>query len=190
MNRLTSARLDELLARARDVRVLVVGDLMLDVYLRGAASRISPEAPVAVVKVLEEWRALGGAANVAANALALGAQGTVVGCLGLDGAARELRQELEETGIDTRGLVEVAQRPTTVKTRVMARHQQVARYDIEVDHDVDEETTDHLVQRITQLAAEAQAIMLEDYNKGVLVPAVISTAIRLGRETGKVVLLE
>src|SRR5262245_60154033 len=122
MNRLTVARLDELLERARAVRVLVVGDLMLDVYLRGAASRISPEAPVPVVKGTEEWRALGGAANVAANAVALGAHCCVVGCIGADGAGRELRQELQEAEIDEQGLVEVPSRPTTVKTRIMARH--------------------------------------------------------------------
>ena len=81
MNRLTSQRLDELLLRARDVHVLVAGNVMLDVYLRGAASRISPEAPVPVVKVAEEWRALGGAANVAANVVALGARCTVIGCV-------------------------------------------------------------------------------------------------------------
>lgn len=190
MNRLTSTRLDDLLNRARDVRVLVVGDLMLDVYLRGAASRISPEAPVAVVKVQEEWRALGGAANVAANAVALGASCSVVGCVGVDAAARELRQELEETGIDARGLVDAASRPTTVKTRVMARHHQVARYDIEVEHDVDDEIADALVQRVTQLVPQADAIVLEDYNKGVLVPAVIAAAIRLGRAAGKPIVVD
>jgi D-beta-D-heptose 7-phosphate kinase/D-beta-D-heptose 1-phosphate adenosyltransferase len=184
MNRLTYSRLDELLVRARNVHVLVVGDLMLDVYLRGSASRISPEAPVPVVKVQEEWRALGGAANVAANAVALGTQCTVIGCVGADAAGRELRQELDETGILTDGLVESARRPTTIKTRIMARQYQVARYDMEVEHDIDEELAEALIQRLTRLVSRASAIVLEDYNKGVLVPALSSVAIRLAREIG------
>jgi rfaE bifunctional protein kinase chain/domain len=184
MNRLTTARLEELLQRACDVRVLVVGDLMLDVYLRGAASRISPEAPVPVVKVTEEWRALGGAANVAANAVALGARCTMVGCVGMDRAGSELRQELQESGIDASGVVEMVDRPTTVKTRIMARHHQVARYDIEVEQDLDEQTADALIERLTQLVPNADAIVLEDYNKGVLTNPVIGTAIRLGRAVG------
>src|SRR5262245_23946747 len=177
MDRLTYSRLDDVLLRARDVHVLVVGDVMLDVYFRGNASRISPEAPVPVVKVAEEWRALGGAANVAANVVGLGSRCTVVGCVGIDAAGRELRQELEETGVDARGLLEVPSRPTTIKTRIMARHQQVARYDIEAEHDVDDSVADLLVQRLTGLVGQADAIVLQDYNKGVLVPAVIAAAL-------------
>jgi D-glycero-beta-D-manno-heptose-7-phosphate kinase len=184
MDRLTYTRLDDVLLRARDVHVLVVGDVMLDVYYRGTASRISPEAPVPVVKVAEEWRALGGAANVAANAVALGAQCTVVGCVGIDTAGRELRQELEETGVNAGGLVEVPSRPTTIKTRIMARHQQVARYDIEAEHDVADDVADLLAQRLAALVGQADALVLQDYNKGVLVPSLIATALRLAREAG------
>jgi D-beta-D-heptose 7-phosphate kinase/D-beta-D-heptose 1-phosphate adenosyltransferase len=163
---------------------------MLDVYLRGAASRISPEAPVPVVKVSEEWRALGGAANVAANAVALGAHCTVLGCIGMDAAGRELRQELEESGIDSGGLVEVADRPTTIKTRIMARHYQVARYDIEAEHEVEDEVADALVQKLTALVPEADAIVLEDYNKGVLTAPVITAAIRLSREAQRPIVVD
>src|SRR5262245_44873879 len=190
MNRLTTTRLDELLERARAVRVLVVGDVLLDVYLRGAASRISPEAPVPVVKVSEEWRALGGAANVAANAVALGAQCCVVGCVGIDAAGSELRQELQEAEIDARGLVEVTTRPTTVKTRIMARHQQVARYDVEVESDVDTDTSTELVNVLERLTPDVDAIVLQDYNKGVLVPEVIRAAIALAQYAGKPVVVD
>jgi D-glycero-beta-D-manno-heptose-7-phosphate kinase len=155
--------------------------LMLDVYLRGAASRISPEAPVPVVKVTEEWRALGGAANVAANAVALGAHCCVIGCIGSDGAGRELRQELQEAEIDEQGLVEVPTRPTTVKTRIMARHQQVARFDVEVESDVERDAIAELVSALERLAPQADAIVLQDYNKGVLVAPVIEAATRLAR---------
>src|SRR5436190_17374236 len=101
-------RLEELLERMRDVRVLVVGDVMLDIYLRGSSSRISPEAPVPVVRVSEQDLALGGAANVAANIVALGAQCMLAGAVGADSAGRDLIAELNGCGIDTRGLLQVA----------------------------------------------------------------------------------
>ena len=173
MNRLTVDRAQKLLADARDMHVLVVGDLMLDVYLRGAALRISPEAPVPVVRVDEEWRALGGAANVAANIVALGARCTVCGAVGQDASGDQLRGELKAAGIGDSGLVPLAGRPTTVKTRILARYQQVARYDHELDDDVTQEEAALLVGRIRELAAESDVIIIEDYNKGVLVRPVI-----------------
>lgn len=177
MQRLTPERLDELLERARAVRVLVVGDVMLDRYLRGSASRISPEAPVPVVRVTEEWRALGGAANVAANAVALGARCVIAGCVGTDAEAHALRQALTEQDIDDAGLVESSARPTTVKTRVIAKHHQVARYDREDETEIDEAAATRLARRIHELAADADAIALEDYDKGVLVKPVIRAAL-------------
>lgn len=190
MNRLTPDRLAELLERARHVRVLVVGDLMLDVYLRGAASRISPEAPVPVVRVQEEWRALGGAANVAVNVVALGAGCTAVGCVGTDHPGDDLLTELAAAGIDPAGVRRERTRPTTVKTRVMARHQQVARYDRESDADGEGESVDALIAAIRREAPRADAIVLEDYNKGVLVPAVIEAALAIGRELEKPVVVD
>lgn len=190
MQRLTAARLEEILERARDKHVLVIGDLMLDVYLRGAASRISPEAPVPVVRVTEEWRALGGAANVAANVSALGARSSVIGCVGPDAAGRELRQELVETGIDESGVVEARTRPTTVKTRIMARHQQVARYDIEIEDDIEDVVADDVVTAITNAVTSTDAVVLQDYNKGVLIQPVIAAAIRLARQAGKPVVVD
>src|SRR5688572_31961528 len=124
MDRLTPERLEQIFDRAQNVRVLVVGDVMLDTYLWGQASRISPEAPVPVVRVAEESKALGGAANVATNVVALGARCSVAGSIGDDPAGRELVTELEEHGIDATGLAVLNSRPTTVKTRVMVRHQQ------------------------------------------------------------------
>lgn len=190
MDRLTSNRLDQILHRAHNLRVLVVGDVMLDVYLRGVASRISPEAPVPVVRVSEEWRALGGAANVAANVVALGAQCTVVGTVGVDAAGRELRHELEQCGISAHALVEVPGRPTTVKTRIMARHQQVARYDIEVEDDIDVQITEGLIAAIHDQIEQVDAVVLEDYNKGVLVPRVIETTIAAARRGNKPVIVD
>ncbi len=181
MQRLNLDRAGELLDRIRTVRVLVVGDLMLDVYLRGGASRISPEAPVPVVRVRDEWRALGGAANVAANLEALGAHAAMLGVVGGDAAGRALREEAEAHGIDASGLVELPDRPTTMKTRVLVGHQQVARYDREEDGDLGAEAVALLCDRVEALAAGAAAVVLEDYDKGVLVPSVIDAALDAAR---------
>ena len=177
MDRITPERLESLLDRMRGLKVLVVGDLMLDVYLRGGASRISPEAPVPVVKIDEEWRAVGGAANVAANAAALGADVDLVGAVGRDGAGRELLAELERAGIGLRGVCQTEARPTTVKTRVLVQHHQVARYDREVDSQVDAELGRALIMQIDALTPLADAIVLEDYDKGVLAPQVARAAL-------------
>ncbi|HEX6941171.1 MAG TPA: PfkB family carbohydrate kinase [Longimicrobiales bacterium] len=190
MNRLTPERLDTLLEAIRGVRVVVVGDLMLDVYLRGTASRISPEAPVPVVRVAEEWVALGGAANVASNVVALGAACDVVGCVGADRAGDRLREGLQRMGVRDAGVRCVEGRPTTVKTRVLARHHQVARYDVEVEDDVDDECAAGLAAAVERLLEGAHALVLEDYNKGVLVPRVIEAALDAAARHGVPVVVD
>lgn len=190
MHRLTLERTKQILDAARRTHVLVVGDIMLDVYLRGSASRISPEAPVPVVRVDEEWRALGGAANVAANVVALGAGCDLIGCIGHDRAGDDLRAELAAAGIGTGGLVPVSARPTTVKTRIMARHQQVARYDHETDADLAGSECDDIVTRVRLLLAEANAVVLEDYNKGLLTRQVIDGVLGVAQEAGCPVIVD
>ncbi len=190
MNRLTPERLEQILQRARTIRVLVVGDVMLDTYLWGQASRISPEAPVPVVRVGRESRALGGAANVATNIVALGAACSVAGVIGDDATGRELVTELEQAGIDAKGLAALKDRPTTVKTRVMVRHQQVARYDRESDADLNEQEADLVRRSIEQRIKDVDAVVLEDYNKGVLVPSVIHATIEAARAAGKPVVVD
>jgi rfaE bifunctional protein kinase chain/domain len=170
-----------LLTRIRDVRVLVVGDLMLDAYLTGGASRVSPEAPVPVVRIGHEWRALGGAANVAANLAALGARAPLVGVVGADAAATDFGAVCDELGIDRTGVVPITGRPTTVKTRVLVGHHQVARYDREADDDIAPADAEELRARVETLGAHAHAIVLEDYDKGVMVPAVIEAALDVAR---------
>ncbi|HUG41136.1 MAG TPA: PfkB family carbohydrate kinase [Longimicrobiales bacterium] len=184
MDRLDTARARGLLEAFRTTRVLVVGDVMLDEYLGGGATRISPEAPVPVVRVSREWKALGGAANVAANLVALGARASLVGIVGEDAGSGDVRRVAAELGIDGGGLVPDASRPTTLKTRVLVGHQQVARYDREVDDDLSTDRISELCGRVEALAAEADAIALEDYDKGVLVPAVIEAALDAGRRFG------
>ncbi len=187
MDRLNPDAVDALVGRFPDVRVVVVGDLMLDRYISGAVERISPEAPVPVVRVEKESWAVGGAANVAANVAALGATCHVVGCVGRDTAGEQLRDELESLGVRTDGLVRTDERPTTVKTRILARRQQVVRFDHEVEADVSDGLAGALAGAVEELASESDVLVMEDYNKGVLVDrvirAVMGQAARLGRPT-------
>jgi D-glycero-beta-D-manno-heptose-7-phosphate kinase len=190
MDRLSLDRAKDIINRARDVRVLVVGDVMLDVYLRGSASRISPEAPVPVVRVDEEWQALGGAANVAANVVAFGAACDLVGCIGDDRSGGALVEELKRCGIGTAGLVPAPGRPTTVKTRVLARHQQIARYDHESDTDLEDAVGDEVLARVRTLLTGAHAIVLEDYNKGLLTRPVIENVLAAAHAAGVPVIVD
>jgi len=173
---ITRTRLRELLDAARGMRVAVVGDAMLDVYLRGDVDRISPEAPVPVVRVRQRTQALGGAANVAQNVVALGARCELVAVVGDDIAGGVVRDLLRGLPTDPRAICTVA-RPTTTKTRVLARSQQVVRFDEEEDADVSGNEMDGLVDVVVRAVADADAVVLEDYNKGVLVPRVIRGAI-------------
>ena len=176
-------RLAALLQSAADQHVVIVGDAMLDVYLRGDVDRISPEAPVPVVRVRERKLALGGAANVAQNVAALGAGCDLVATVGHDAAGRTLREHLEEGRMQSRSLVSVA-RPTTTKTRVMARSQQLVRFDEENDEELAANEVSDVLAALEGALPQATALVLEDYNKGVLVPAVIEGAIRLARAKG------
>jgi D-beta-D-heptose 7-phosphate kinase/D-beta-D-heptose 1-phosphate adenosyltransferase len=180
---LTRARVAELLDRAPSLRVAIVGDAMLDIYLRGDVDRISPEAPVPVVRVRERKHALGGAANVAQNVAALGAGCALVAAVGDDAAGARLRAMLVEIGADQEYLVSV-DRPTTTKTRVLARSQQVVRFDEEEDADLAGGDVERVLAAVERAVGSADALVLEDYNKGILVPAVIAEATRLAGARG------
>ena len=178
---ISRSRLVALLDAARGMRVAVVGDAMLDVYLRGDVDRISPEAPVPVVRVRHRAQALGGAANVAQNVVALGARCELVAVVGDDIAGGVLRDLLQRLPTDPRGICTVV-RPTTTKTRVLARSQQVVRFDEEEDEDISGREIDGLLDVVARAVTDADAVVLEDYNKGVLVPGVIRRAIDGARE--------
>lgn len=173
---ITRDRLVALLESAPRRRVAVVGDAMLDTYLRGDVDRISPEAPVPVVRVRERRHALGGAANVAQNVLALGAACAMVCAIGSDTAGDALERMLGEVGASTDGVVR-ARRPTTTKTRIVARAQQLVRVDEEEDADLTGADVDALVDVVRTAVRTADALVLEDYNKGALATPVIHAAI-------------
>ncbi len=167
-NKLSVSRLKELLASLEGRRVLVVGDLMLDRYVWGRVERISPEAPVPVVEVEREAGLAGGAANVARNIAALGGVPLLVGVVGADGTAEELRERLINDGINAGHLIVEADRPTTLKTRIMAGRQQVCRVDHEVRSPVGETAVKRLTTAGRELMGEADALLLSDYGKGLL----------------------
>src|ERR1043165_8704872 len=162
-------RLLALLQAARSKRIAVVGDAMLDVYFRGDVERLSPEAPVPVVRVKERKYALGGAANVVQNVRGLGAECDFVAAVGQDSGAVTLRGMLDAIGVAAAYLIEI-DRPTTTKTRIVARGQQVVRVDEEEDEDLGAGDVKRLLAALEKAIDRADALVLEDYNKGVLVP--------------------
>ncbi len=182
-------RLASLLAAAAGKRIAVIGDAMLDVYLRGDVDRISPEAPVPVVRVTERKLALGGAANVAQNITSIGAACQIVCAIGDDAAGVLVRQMLSDVGAETRSIVRVS-RQTTTKTRVVARSQQLVRYDEEEDADIDGADMEKLLAAAAHAIDDADAVVLEDYNKGLLIPAVIAPIIARARERGVPVVVD
>ena len=176
---ITQARLAQLLEKAGGKRIAVIGDAMLDVYLTGEVDRISPEAPVPVVRVRERKHALGGAANVAQNVVAIGARCDLVAVVGGDRAGETLRAMLDGIAGGSGSVVTVA-RCTTQKTRIVARSQQLVRVDEEEDGELDGADMQRVLEAVRDAVADADAVILEDYNKGVLVPTVIRAAIDAG----------
>lgn len=187
---LTRDRLLALTGGARSRRVVVVGDVMLDRYLAGDTDRLSPEAPVPVVTVHETRSALGGAGNVAANVTALGAHCTLVGVVGDDLYGAAIRGELAAHRIADGHLHTVAGRPTTTKTRVIARGQQVVRIDEEVESLLGGGELERVTRSALTALEDADALLIEDYNKGVLVPSLIGAVITRARERGMPVVVD
>jgi rfaE bifunctional protein kinase chain/domain len=177
---ISRARLEGLLEGAAGTRIVAIGDAMLDEYLVGDVDRISPEAPVPVVRVRERRFALGGVANVAQNVVAAGAECRLVCAIGSDAAGQQLGRMLAEIGVASDGVV-TGSRPTTRKTRVVARSQQLVRIDDEDDADLSPADATRILERVSQALDGADALVLEDYNKSVLMPAVIGGAIREAR---------
>jgi len=179
---LDARRARELISRLPGLHVLVAGDVMLDRFIVGKVSRISPEAPVPVVQFQGEHARLGGAANVAHNLAALGAQVALVGLVGSDAAAGRLRGELAAAGIGAEDLVEDPRRPTVEKVRIVTdRNQQVARVDYESDSDIEGEVEQRLVDRIGRAGGNAKVLLVSDYLKGTVTKAVMRALLSLKR---------
>lgn len=164
-----------------NLRVLVIGDLMVDAYIWGSVERISPEAPVPVVRATRRDFRLGGAGNVALNVQALGADVMVCSVVGKDDQGEQLIKRLEERSISTEGIVKSQYRPTTVKTRVMTSHQHIVRVDEEVENSLNEEEQKEAIIRIGRLIKNSDVIIFEDYDKGVITPEIIAFTVEQAR---------
>jgi rfaE bifunctional protein kinase chain/domain len=151
-----------------DLRVLIVGDVMIDSYLWGKVERISPEAPVPIVQLRKQERRLGGAANVALNVRALGAKATIATVVGDDAESQTLFQLFQEADIDTSAVVRSANRPTTVKHRILAGSQHLLRVDSETTEPIAETESQQLIAKIQALLPQTDVLIFEDYDKGVL----------------------
>lgn len=170
--------LAHLVGQFKDRRIGVVGDVMLDHFVIGSVDRISPEAPVPVVRFAREEHRLGGAANVAHNVVTLGGSVRLLGLVGRDSAGTVLQQQLEARGLPPSHLIIDMDRPTTQKTRVVtSRNQQVARIDHEDDSEPSARVAEALKAAVTEAAGAVDALVLSDYRKGVVSPAVIAAAI-------------
>lgn len=177
---------EQLFEEISHLRVLVIGDVMLDTYCWGVVERISPEAPVPVVAVKKTETRMGGAANVAINTATLGADTTIITVLGKDDAGNTLKKLVEEAGIQTRYLLQTVDRPTTNKTRIMGRNQQMMRLDWEETSDINAELEAALWNQVQAYFEKhvPQVCILEDYNKGVLTTSLISKIIALCNAKG------
>jgi len=181
---LSHRRAGQILAAAPQTRLLVLGDVMLDQFIWGNVSRISPEAPVPVVDFARESYMPGGAANVARNLAALGTPVELFGAIGEDDAATRLQTLLTEQGIGKTGLVASPERHTSIKTRIVAHQQQVVRLDRETRGALDETTTAKLLAKLQKELTRADAVIIGDYGKGVVTQPLLNGIKTLCRERG------
>jgi rfaE bifunctional protein kinase chain/domain len=179
---ITKGRLEELLRKIPQSRIFVLGDLMWDEYIRGDVSRISPEAPVPVLLGTHEDRTPGGAANVLKNLRDLKCTMGILGIVGADANGIALQHELEKWGLgDSLQLIRLSDRPTTIKTRFMARNQQLLRVDRENAGAIDEKTENDVIKSFERLIGGFDALIISDYDKGLLTRRVITEAIQIAQ---------
>jgi rfaE bifunctional protein kinase chain/domain len=187
---LTAATARDALSRMPDCRVLVLGDVMLDHFIWGAVRRISPEAPVPIVEVTRETTFPGGAANVARNLSAFTPHAHLMGRVGRDAAAGELRRLLESEGVHTQPMLESDSLPTIAKTRIIARQQHVVRVDRETVEKLSETELAEVARRVEAMLPELDALIIEDYGKGFVTQAFVDTVLGLARSAGKLVTVD
>ena len=190
MKSLVLSRLKSIISGFDQAKVLVIGDLILDEFIWGRVTRISPEAPVPVVTFDHEMHRMGGSANVAHNIAALGGQATLVAVTGQDDGAATLAQACRESGIAP-SLVGDGSRPTTTKVRIVTeRNQQVARVDYEIDSEIGDEVEQRVIAEIHKHAERASAIVLSDYLKGCITRKVVEAAVAAAAAAGVPVLVD
>ncbi|ARS34154.1 bifunctional heptose 7-phosphate kinase/heptose 1-phosphate adenyltransferase [Pontibacter actiniarum] len=180
MNQINS--LEDIFEAFNGLKVLVVGDVMIDSYLWGKTSRISPEAPVPIVNVVKREKRLGGAANVALNVQAMGALPLLCSVIGDDQDGADYLRLMEEKGLPIEGIVQSPERVTTIKHRIIAGAQQLLRVDSEIEHNLTDYEERHLEERYLQLLEQADVVIFEDYDKGVFSKQNIQRFLELANE--------
>lgn len=183
-------RLKKLFSKFEEQKIIVLGDLMLDRYLWGRVSRISPEAPVPVVEIESESFRFGGAANVTHNVMSLGAEVIPAGVIGEDGSGETLKRLFKEKGLSTEGLIIDEERPTTVKTRVIAHSQHVVRTDREMRRGISRKIQKRILHFLKDCLNDVDGLILEDYNKGLFVHHFITDVIALAQAHDKMVFVD
>lgn len=169
----------KLFKRFSETAILVIGDLMVDRFIWGDVKRISPEAPVPVVEVTRESLQLGGSANVAHNILSLGGKVYLAGVIGKDEMGEVLIQKLQEKGVETEGIIKEDDRPTSVKTRIIAHNQQVVRFDKEKKSDINKKTSSLILEYAKRCLPKVKAIIISDYCKGVITKRLIKNLLEI-----------
>lgn len=173
-----------------DKEVCVIGDLMLDLYYFGEVKRISPEAPVQVFEKIKSEPKLGGAANVGLNIKSLGAKPYMIGVIGKDEEGKIIKNIFNEIGMATEGIIEIEERPTTCKTRVIASSHHLIRIDSESKKDIPKDSEQKILNLLDKKIKDFQVIILQDYNKGVLTKNLISAIIKLANDNDVKVLVD
>src|SRR5574341_148530 len=182
--KISKERLQNIVSRVGGHRIIVLGDVMLDEYVWGNVSRISPEAPVPVVQVEKQESKLGGAANVALNLRVLGDQPILIGVCGRDAASLKLKKVLRQKHISDDVLVTDNNRPTTTKTRIMAHSQQVVRADWENTEEISDSVARRILDKIKKFSRSAKALIISDYGKGIITPGLLQEVINLALKKG------
>jgi len=186
----SKSRLNQLSKSFRGKKIAVIGDMMLDCYFWGDVKRISPEAPVPVVEIDDEFFRFGGAANVALNIHTLGGIPFPLGIIGNDNDGRIFSELINQNGIDFTGLILDESRPTTTKSRVIAGNQHIVRIDKESKHYINKKIETELLNILEDEINSLDAIILQDYNKGVLTPRLIENIIRLGKKKDVIITVD
>lgn len=190
MRKQSLGKFHRIISRFKDIKILVVGDVMLDRFIWGTVSRISPEAPVPVVWAKSESFMPGGASNVANNIRALGAEAHMCGVIGDDEPGETLITELTKNGINNEGIIIDDARPTVSKTRIIAHHQQVVRIDKESDDALDNKIITKILSYAKSKIPDVDAVIIEDYGKGLIIPRLIKELIAISKKHKRIVLVD
>lgn len=176
--------MQEIFEKFNSLNVLIIGDVMMDSYIWGKTERISPEAPVPIVRVTRKENRLGGAANVALNVQSLGARPYICAVIGEDPEGDEFLSLLDKQNLNTEGILRITNRPTTVKTRIIAQNQQIVRIDAETETSISDLDTESILVKIKSLidSKNISAIIFEDYDKGLISKQLIDVVVQLARK--------